>query len=252
MPVLRGPIGRRIPIRRPVDNFGDLLGPMLVARILEERGTDANAGADRRLLTVGSIMHFAEPGDVVWGTGINGKRHGLPKHDLSALSLDVRAVRGPLTRRVLVESGITVSEVYGDPGLLWSRFWPREHYVTQARQAVGIVPNLHDWARYESDPRAINPRGPVHEVIGRIAQCDFIASTSLHGIVIAESFGIPARLVPPTTEPMLKYHDYYTGTGRDGVRVAATVAHAIEMGGETPPAWNGDALLDAFPHDLWR
>jgi pyruvyltransferase len=221
---------------------------MLVERILASERIDAAYGADKRLLTVGSIMHFAKPGDVVWGTGINGKRHGLAEHP----ALDVRAVRGPLTRRILQEAGNDVPEVYGDPGLLWSRFWPREHYAASADQAVGIVPNLHDWPRYSSDPRAINPRGEVHEVISRIARCEFIASTSLHGLVIAESFGIPARLVPPSTEPMHKYHDYYGGTGRPAVRVAATVDQAIEMGGETPPDWDGDALLGAFPLDLWR
>jgi pyruvyltransferase len=221
---------------------------MLVEAILAERGIDPVSGADKRLLTVGSIMHFAHAGDVVWGTGVNGKRHGLSEHPL----LDVRAVRGPLTRRILQEAGNDVPEIYGDPGLLWARFWPREHYADGPRQAVGIVPNMHDWPRHASDPRAINPQGSVHEVIGRIARCDFIVSTSLHGLVIAESFGIPARLIPPSTEPMHKYHDYYGGTGRDGVRVAATVDQAIEMGGETPPDWDGDTLLDAFPLDLWR
>ncbi|WP_345752731.1 polysaccharide pyruvyl transferase family protein [Microbacterium rhizophilus] len=247
-PVFSGPIGRRLPFKRPVDNFGDLLGPMLVKRILSDAGIDAATGADHRLLTVGSILHFAQPGDVVWGSGINGKKRTVP----DGLTLDVRAVRGPVTRRVLTEAGFDVPEVYGDPGLLWARFWPREHYVDGPRQEVGLVPNLHDWKHYADDPRAINPQGPVHDVIGRIARCDFVVATSLHGIVIAESFGIPARLLPPMTEPMHKYFDYYRGTGRDGVRIAATIDEAIELGGELAPLWDADALLAAFPFDLWR
>ena len=248
-PVLPGLVGKLLPIRKAVDNFGDLIGPALVKRILADNDIHAASGADRRLLTVGSILHFARPGDVVWGSGINGKQ----THLRDDLTLDVRAVRGPVTRRVLQEAGIEVPEVYGDPGLLWSRFWPREHYLDGGpRREVGFVPNLHDWKHYGSDARAINPQAPLHDVIGEIARCEFVVATSLHGIVLAESFGIPARLVPPSAEPMHKYHDYYRGTGRDGVRMAATVAEAIELGGEEPPQWDGDALLAAFPLDLWR
>ncbi|GAA3655914.1 polysaccharide pyruvyl transferase family protein [Microbacterium marinilacus] len=248
-PVFSGPIGRRLPFKKPVNNFGDLLGPMLVERLLADAGVDEATEDDRRLLTVGSILHFAKPGDVVWGSGVNGKKRGIERN----LRLDVRAVRGPVTRRVLSEAGMSVPEIYGDPGLLWGRFWPREHYVAEGRrQEVGVIPNLHDWKHYADDPRAISPQGDVHEVIGRIARCDFVVATSLHGIVIAESFGIPARLLPPMTEPMHKYFDYYRGTGRDGVRMAATIDEAIDLGGEQPPQWDGDALLAAFPYDLWR
>jgi len=246
-PVVPGRVGRLIPLRRPVKNFGDLLGPVLVDRILAERGLDETHGSGR-LLTVGSILHFAQPGDVVWGSGINGKE----AKPVGSADLDVRAVRGPVTRRVLREAGIDVPEVYGDPGLLWGRFWPREHYLSGARREVGLVPNLHDWRRYGSDPRAINPQGDPHQVISKIAHCDFVVATSLHGVVVAESLGIPARLLAPSTESMHKYHDYYRGTGRDGVHMAATVAEAIEMGGERPPRWDADSLLAAFPLDLWR
>lgn len=246
-PVLPGLAGKVLPIRKKVDNFGDLIGPALVRRILSERGIDPASGADRRLFTVGSILQFAKSGDVVWGTGINGKEARLRGNP----ELDVRAVRGPITRRILAEAGVESPAIFGDPGLLWSRFWPREGYLDGPRRDVGVVPNLHDWKHYADDPRAIKPQGAVHEVIGRIARCDFVVATSLHGIVLAESFGIPARLIPPTAEPMHKYHDYYLGTGRPGVRIAATVAEAIEMGGEDPPAWDPEALLRAFPADLW-
>jgi pyruvyltransferase len=246
-PVVPGKLGRLVPVRRRVNNFGDLIGPALVERILAARGIDQARGSVRRLLTVGSILHLAAPGDVVWGSGINGKEAYLPPD----LGLDVRAVRGPITHRLLREAGIAAPRVFGDPALLWSRFWPREGYADGERRAVGFVPNLHDWARHRDDPRTIAPQGDLHTIAGQIARCDLVVATSLHGIVLAESFGIPARLVPPSAEPMHKYHDYYAGTGREEFRVAASVDEAVEVGGVRPPVWDDDALLAAFPLDLW-
>jgi pyruvyltransferase len=246
-PVVPGRLGRLVPVRRRVNNFGDLIGPVLVERILADRGVDPGRGGERRLLTVGSILHLAAPDDVVWGSGINGKEAHLPPD----LRLDVRAVRGPITHRLLREAGIEAPRVYGDPALLWSRFWPRESYADGDRRAVGFVPNLHDWVRHRDDPRVIAPQGDLHTIVGQIARCELVVATSLHGIVLAESFGIPARLIPPSSEPMHKYHDYYAGTGREEFRVAASVDEAIEMGGARPPVWDGDALLGAFPFDLW-
>lgn len=49
--------------------------------------------------------------DTIWGTGINGKvSEDLHKFE----KLDVRAVRGPLTRNYLISKGINCPEVYGD------------------------------------------------------------------------------------------------------------------------------------------
>ncbi|HTL41897.1 MAG TPA: polysaccharide pyruvyl transferase family protein [Pseudolysinimonas sp.] len=245
-PLIPGLLGYALPVRRPVDNFGDLLGPLLVERIAADEGLEEPA-EPRRLLTVGSILHFAKPGDTVWGTGIN------PKADRPlATPLDVRAVRGPVTQEALERQGIAVPAIYGDPALLWSRFWPAETYPTGSRQPIGMVPNFHDAASYGDDARVILPRGQVHDIVSRILRCDFIVASSLHGIVIAESYGIPARLVPSGTEPPGKYDDYYRGTGRPDWRSAPTVEAAVELGGEPAPVWDGDALLAAFPRDLWR
>ena len=58
-----------------LNNFGDLLGPVVVELVLESiaPGTRLEQTPERRVVSVGSVMHFARPRDVVWGTGINGK-----------------------------------------------------------------------------------------------------------------------------------------------------------------------------------
>lgn len=250
-PIFPTRIGRRLPFRRLVNNFGDLLGPEIVAAILAQRGIRSeDAIEDRRLLSVGSVLRLAGDGDVIWGTGVNGKSLDQP---YGFTSLDVRAVRGPLTREFLLDRGQDVPEVYGDPGLLTGLLWPRE---TVGRPELAtdtlIVPNLNDWSSYRRGPNVLYPRTDLRDCIARIASAEFVIGSSLHAIVLAESFGIPARFIASGHEPAFKYEDYYLGSGRSGYHPARSIAHAMELGGEVPPIWSADPLLDAFPADLWR
>ncbi|WP_369140402.1 polysaccharide pyruvyl transferase family protein [Modestobacter versicolor] len=243
-------VSRLLPARitRPVGNFGDLLGPMVVQELLRRAGL-GTAVADARLLSIGSVLHFARDGDVVWGSGVNGKSLDAP---VTARRLDVRAVRGPRTREVLQQHGIAVPEVYGDPGLLVGRLWPRGSLLRPGpRTPVTVVPNLHDAPALRGTPGFLDPRTDVGEVLARIANSDLVVGSSLHGVVVAESFGIPARLVRPGAEPLFKYEDYYAGTGRSAFHPADSVAAAIDAGGEAPATLD-PALAEAFPRDLWR
>lgn len=246
----KGIVGRLLPKRPPVNNFGDLLGPRIVDEILAGRGSDrARGGVDRRLLAVGSILHFARPGDVVWGSGVNGKSVQL-RHEVA--DLDVRAVRGPLTAEFLRSRGVDVPAVYGDPGLLVGRLWPRESFVGSMPQAtLTVIPNLNDVARYRSHPDFWHPCRPLPDTVARIATSDFVVGSSLHAMVLADSFGIPARLISSEHEPSFKYEDYYRGSGRDGFTAACNVEDAVRMGGEAPLDWSEDNLMSAFPWDLW-
>ncbi len=244
----RGLLGRLRP-RRPLNNFGDLIGPMLVNRVVEQNGL-VQPAEHRRLLAVGSIMRMSEPGDVIWGSGVNGKTMGTG----GAPDLDVRAVRGPRTRALLQALGTDVPEVYGDPALLWPRFWPKEHYLKDelptTSRPVTIIPNYNDMAKFDDD-RVISPLGSPHEVIREIVRSEFVCATSLHGIVLAEAYGIPARLIRSEAEPPFKYDDYYAGTGRPEYRSAATVEEAVSMGGEAPLDFDAERLLQAFPSDVY-
>lgn len=235
--------------KRPIGNFGDLIGPIIVGQMVEQFGLRQPSG-ERRLVAVGSIMKLTQPGDVVWGAGVNGKSMSAG----AAPDIDVRAVRGPRTRDLLVSLGTRVPEIYGDPALLWNRFWPRDWYrlkePQRAHRAVTVIPNFHDLPLVR-DRDTLSPLGDPHDLAREIAFSDFVCGSSLHGVILAESFGIPARLVVSSTEPSFKYDDYYSGTGRSSYTPAASVKEAIEMGGEPPAVFDADALLRAFPQDLY-
>jgi pyruvyltransferase len=205
-----------------------------------------------RLFAIGSVLHFASDGAVIWGSGVNGK---IPADRHTFRNLDVRAVRGPFTRGFLMERSIAVPEVYGDPGLLLPHLTPGRFVATREKGPV-FVPNLNDLTvlneiKGHSVP-IISPVTSWNRCISALLQHSLVLSSSLHGIVIAEAYGIPARYVRLTDEENLfKYRDYYAGTGRAQFSYASSIAEGLEMGGETAPIFDPEPLLRAFPFELW-
>lgn len=244
-----GKLGKVLaPVCGRVDNFGDLLGPEIVRALALKLGIDTSRGTrSTRLLAVGSIMKLARAGDVVWGAGTNGKSVDT-EGDYSGV--DVRAVRGPLTAQWLRDRGARVPDVYGDPGLLASSLWPETGPRIVTREYT-VIPNIHDLALYRDHPNAISPRRSFTEIRARILASDLVIGSSLHAIVIAESYGIPARLIRSGTEPPFKYEDYYRGSGRATFTAAESVSEALRLKGEPLPTWDSRPLMDAFPADLW-
>lgn len=245
-----GWLGRFLPRHPRPNNFGDLLGPVIVDKLVGDAGITVNPKRKHvRLLTVGSIIRMAEDGDVVWGSGVNGK--SLHQSYLFR-DLDVRAVRGPLTAEFLRKKGIDVPEVYGDPGLLVGRLWSREEFLDAGPEVpITVVPNLNDLVDFESSAHTLHPSTDLFVCMSRIARSQFVTGSSLHAIILAESWGIPARLIASSHEPSFKYEDYYFGSGRQGYAAAKNVHSAVEMGGEPAPIWQSKPLIDAFPYDLW-
>jgi pyruvyltransferase len=98
-----------------------------------------------------------------------------------------------------------------------------------------------------------SPLGSWNRRIEAILEAELVLASSLHGIVVAEAYGIPARYVRLSSgEAEFKYRDYYEGTGRFDVAFASSLEEGREMGGAAPLDFEHQALMDAFPIDLWR
>lgn len=241
---------------RQVNNFGDLLGPMLVERMVDPRVSLVTEGVEPHvLLSVGSILHFAPEGATVWGTGINFKVwRPVPP---SVRTLDIRAVRGPLTARTLAAAGVCVPAVFGDPGLLLPRYVPE---MTAWSRLTGpevlVVPNLNDYASMsaraiELGLKVLDPRSPMTHVLRTIVSAGLVIGSSLHAIVVADSVGVPARLIASSAEHVFKYLDYLAGSGRPSTVVATDIEDALRLNGHESPEVDLDELVNQFPHDLW-
>ena len=230
-------------------NFGDSLAGEIVRALVSRLAPRDTPQRPRRLLSLGSIMHFAQPCDTLWGTGINDK----VDERIGSSKLDVRAVRGPKSRAALRKLGVAVPEVYGDPALLLPELFPETVAWTKNKQyEYSIIPNLNDAVEHASMQGFVSPLAPVWEVVRRIAQSEFVVASSLHAIIIAEALGVPVRPFVSGSEARFKYDDYAMGTGRAPLAFADTPQEALGLGPIEPLAFDSAPLLRAFPADLWR
>ncbi|CAF3719808.1 unnamed protein product [Rotaria sp. Silwood1] len=246
------------------DNFGDKLSHILVQSILNYNLTVITSVNEKsfcekpKLLAIGSIIHIACPHDVIWGSGLISASSFISHwKSISNLTIDIRAVRGPRTRNILMSKyNLTVPEIYGDPALLLP------YYLTSFKKSTKPIIRrlliLHYIDVYKkSITSGINQIVTVHaflpwnELLNLIVQSELVISTSLHGIILSEAFGVPARLLKSPLLDLFKFHDYYEGTNRT-LRYATTIATAIAMGGENPPKLNLTKLINAFPFDKFQ
>ena len=240
----------------PFINFGDYLSQKLVERIVESplrcfiKKPPRN---EKKLLAIGSVFFFAFDGDVIWGSGINGKT--LEKNHYRFNRLDVRAVRGPLTRQFLIENfHIDCPETYGDPALLFPYFFPEFKRKENPSYDYIVIPHFTERTLFPKSDFAniVYPTDPWHEVIEKILDSKFVISSSLHGIIIAEAYGIPARLLRITeNQHLFKYRDYYLGTSHPNFQYASSIEEALRMGGEPPFACDLQKLYESFPFEFW-
>jgi pyruvyltransferase len=226
---------------RDQPNFGDALSPWIVRQVL---GLPVEWSADAgKLVGLGSVLWAAKPGDVVWGSGLHPFTNRWWPH-WSPAGVRFLAVRGPVTRDYVLARGGECPAVYGDPGELLPYFHtPRP----TARVGIGIIPHIYDTAGQQfaaemSDTVLIDPRSLWREVVEQIAACEVVWSSSLHGIIAAEAYCVPA-VWTECGEGRLKYRDYYAASDRAEVNPVAW----SKVSTATPPPLPPRVPLESHP-----
>lgn len=246
----------------PERNFGDAISPMIAEYCAGRAVEWADAGT-AEMISTGSLLAFpgihdritgaSGPPLTIWGSG-------------SLIWPRFLGAARPETRFAALRGPITASHVrgfagaLGDPGLLADRVFGRP----ATRGGVGIVPHHRQLAdpayiaRIRAhglrliDVTAEDPR----EVVMAIASCAQILSGSLHGLIVADSYGIPnAWVAGPGFGPSdYKFFDYFASVGRYEPRrrtipdcLAAIAAGRLETGYMARLDAIKDALEAAFP-----
>lgn len=223
-------------------NVGDRITPWLIERVTGRRCVYAERGSPGRILmAAGSILSWAARRNVVWGAGAGALTEQV------AEDADIRCVRGPLSRAVALASHCPCPETYGDPALLVP------HYVTvdRAEQAAAESPVIGIAAHYVDQRRALWTIGKYHGAGGDldvhlidvnqdveafvrdVAACTFVFSSSLHGLIVADAYGVPnvrCTLSDSILGDGTKYRDYMMSVGRDwGAWIDARDAEAAPL-----------------------
>lgn len=284
-------------------NIGDALSPVMVALL---SGMDVRRVPSKskslRMGCVGTIGHGFSGGDVFfWGTGSSRWMNpSAPAHERKPFEISpgsnftVTATRGPVSEAILSGQPEGTVGVYGDPVWLLPRFY---NPPVEKKWKLGVIVHLSELAdrateahlreeliRYQipaelrNDIRIINTvsaidvqgiRGKIDEILA----CERIVSTSLHGMVFAESYGIPCLHFPTGGAPRglgsrnllddealdLRVVDLYRGLGHSQLPVY-TQPHAEPTDWQdlmqsidsawTPKLFDEQSLIDAFPVDV--
>jgi pyruvyltransferase len=198
-------------------NWGDELNKTFVNLISGREVIYTHDDDTQHHLCIGSILRWAHKNTTVWGSGF------ISADDKILEQSDIRAVRGPLSREKLLNAGFECPEVYGDPALLYPRFYqPRK---TKRRYKIGIIPHYIDknnpWLKqFKKDPSVliINILGKnVNKFVDDVNRCDMILSSSLHGIICGDAYGIPSYWIKLSDNVQgggFKFNDYFRSVNR--------------------------------------
>lgn len=218
-------------------NMGDQLNKLIVEEIFDckvKRHTYLTAtvsgigsGLGQFIPHGNVVMQFIErvtgllfPDVTIWGSGF----YNYSKQDKSFYRKNIKfaAVRGELSKqRVEKILGHKTNIPTGDAGILAPCLI---HQEEEKKYEVGIIAHMNELvndmdtinriaANYHNS-KVIKVTDDPLTVVREIAQCKVIISSSLHGLIVADGFGIPnAHIV--ITEKLggdgFKFDDYYSG-----------------------------------------
>ena len=212
-------------------NFGDMLNVWLLEALFGIKTTWAPV-ENCNALCVGSLLHnlpkpklslrrkiskFIKSPISVWGTGFINQSPSSYKTLLRKVK--VYAVRGKITLDRLHEYKNVkfVHDVLGDPGLLANRLI--DVNKVEKKYKLGIIPHYVDKDNsllkniQVENSIMIDIQQKPEIVLKQIAECENIISSAMHGLIVADSLGIPNVRMVVSGKLFggdYKFRDYYS------------------------------------------
>ncbi len=143
----------------------------------------------------------------------------------------ILALRGPKTNSFEGQREIPLC----DPGILAKKIFG----IPEKCHQVGIVPHFRDqddinlrvFLEHNKEIKVINVLQKPETVVNEIAQCNTILSSSLHGLVVADSYSIPAvwiNFADRQEGGEFKFSDYHESLGIERKRITMDENSSIE------------------------
>jgi len=208
------------------------------------------------IISTGSVMHFTNPDSIVWGTGcIDEKMVGeKPKK--------IYAVRGPLTHQELELKGWECPEVYGDPALLYPMIYNPQ---IEKKHEWGFIPHYIEFEN-NSDLEVVHHMESLgfqiidvcsgtEKFVDELLECENIISSSLHGLIAADAYGIPNARVNVSNKLIggdFKFKDYCYSVEREldyGYQLTkeTTVENIVDLHFNKSITFDREKLLESAP-----
>lgn len=241
------------------NNWGDQLNKYLIEKITNKKVVKNNFKKVQHILAIGSVLSSASKKSIIWGSGFISKSAGL-----RTMNLDIRAVRGVLTRdRLRNEFGIKCPDVLGDPAILLPIFYDAKHITKKYK--LGIIPHYKDKdlpavrELIKAGCVLVDIQDDIEPFIDKINECEYIISSSLHGLIAADTYGIPNLWVAFSDKVLggeYKFCDYYSTTNNstpeitlicEGKKYSLEELMAICRCNKF--TLSKEKLLDAFPEE---
>jgi len=199
------------------NNFGDILNSYVVEKFFKKKVINlGKINKENKLNYIfnGSIIDWSDQNSNIWGAGAISSNTIIkypPKK--------IFAVRGVLTRELLLKQNIECNEVYGDLSYLLPYI-----YNPSIKQIykIGILPHYIDYNnelllkfKDMDEVKIINVSSGVINVINDICSCKKIISSSLHGLIASDVYQIPNKWVNFSNRIIggeFKFKDYYSST----------------------------------------
>lgn len=207
-----------------LQNVGDLLSVVLFDFLLSEKNISKWSFHTKRLSLIGSIIQFISAKTIVFGSGFLDSK-SIDVFKAKKPSLDIKAVRGPLTAEALRCLGYAVPYIYGDPAILMPYFYKPAKKI---HMDYLVIPHYSKLDKYKGYNTLSTLTNDWRDFIDSIYSVDIVISSSLHGIILAEAYGILAVFLNDTeSEDIFKYKDYYYSTGRKNFVICNTVEEGL-------------------------
>ncbi len=241
-------------------NLGDELSPVIYNWMLNRKCLGQSKDYKTRcLLAVGSVLGTFLYHSTVWGTGV----HYFPSMDNCfrwriIRNLDIRALRGPITQDFMRRCGYLAENQtvpLGDPAILMPLIYQSN---AGKKYEISLIQHYKDNKIEAKDINHINIQTSDYKAfIDQVVASKRVISSSLHGIILAEAYGVPAVFYLSNDYiqyQMPKYLDWYWSTGRYSVKVARTIEEALAMEPMELPDLKKmqQDLLDSFPYDIFE
>lgn len=205
-------------------NFGDALNIYIVEKLTNKTtiyGAYLRRKNAKSFACIGSILSWCDTNSTIWGPGF---MRPIGNCENQFNGSNIYAVRGYKTLEILKKNNYNISNIkIGDPALLLPQLHKKKF---PKGTKIGILPHYvdknHNWIKEQISKNKnikfidIECGKDVDGFLDAINECNIIVSSTLHGLIIADSYNIKNVWVKFSNNiggGNFKFNDYYSSIG---------------------------------------